>query len=108
MSDFNQEEYEEIVMGLIVSGGNARSLAMEAIQAAKTGDFDKAHALMEDCEKALTEAHNVQTEMIQKEIRGEHTPIMLLMVHAQDHLMNAIVVKEMAQEIIDLHRKMER
>lgn len=106
MSEINDEKYEEIVMGLIVSGGDARSLAMEAIQAAKAGDFVKADSLMADCENALTEAHKIQTELIQKEIRGEHVQIMLLMVHAQDHLMNAIVVKDMATEIIDLHKKM--
>jgi cellobiose PTS system EIIA component len=107
MSELNDEKYEEIVMGLIVSGGNARSLAMEAIQAAKAGEFDKAGTLMTECEEALTEAHNIQTELIQKEIRGEHVQIMLLMVHAQDHLMNAIVVKDMALEIIDLHQKIK-
>ncbi len=107
MSDFNDEKYEEVVMGLIVSGGNARSLAMEAIQAAKAGDFNKGGTLMEECEEALAEAHNIQTELFQKEIRGEHVQVMLLMVHAQDHLMNAIVVKEMALEIIDLYKKMQ-
>ncbi|MBF4694458.1 PTS lactose/cellobiose transporter subunit IIA [Fusibacter sp. Q10-2] len=101
------EKYEEVVMGLIVSSGDARSLAMEAIQAAKAKAFDKANALMAECEIALTKAHNIQTELIQKEIRGEHVQIMLLMVHAQDHLMNAIVVKEMAMEIIELHHKIE-
>ena len=104
MTDMTDEKYEEIVMGLIVSGGNARSLAMEAIQAAKAGDFDKADILMTECEEALSEAHNIQTELIQKEIRGEHVHIMLLMVHAQDHLMNAIVVKDMALEFIELYR----
>ena len=44
--------------------------------------------------------------MIQAEIRGEHIPVMLLMVHAQDHLMDAMVVKDLAAEIIDIYRKM--
>jgi cellobiose PTS system EIIA component len=107
MEELVDEKYEEIVMGLIVSSGNARSLAMEAIRAAKEGMFEKADVLLTECEDALIEAHNIQTELIQKEIRGEHVPIMLLMVHAQDHLMNAIVVKEMAHEIIDLHKKVK-
>ena len=32
---FDQEQYDELVMNLVVEGGNARSLAMEAIQEAK-------------------------------------------------------------------------
>ena len=31
---------------------------------------------------------------------------MLLMVHAQDHLMDAMVVKDLAAEIVDLYRKL--
>ena len=99
-----QDQYDEIVMNLVVEGGNARSLAMEAIQAAKKGDFAQADQRMKECEEALVEAHNTQTEMIQAEIRGDHIPVMLLMVHAQDHLMDAMVVKDLAAEIIDLYR----
>ena len=44
--------------------------------------------------------------MIQSEIRGDHIPVMLLMVHAQDHLMDAMVVKDMAVEFVELYRNM--
>lgn len=101
---FDQDKYDELVMGLVVEGGNARSLAMEAIQSAKKGDFAQADALLQECEQALNEAHNTQTEMIQSEIRGDHVPVMLLMVHAQDHLMDAMVVHDMAVEFVDLYR----
>lgn len=100
-----QEEYEELVMSLIVAGGNARSLAMEAMQAGKACDFKKASELMTECGKALAEAHSTQTNLIQAEIRGEHVAVMLLMVHAQDHLMDAMVVRDLAQEIIELYKK---
>ena len=63
-----QDQYDEIVMNLVVEGGNARSLAMEAIQAAKKGDFAQADQRMKECEEALVEVHNTQTEMIQAEI----------------------------------------
>ena len=36
------EENLEAIMGLIVHAGNAKSDAMEAIQAAKKGDFSEA------------------------------------------------------------------
>ena len=103
---FSQEQYDELVMNLVVEGGNARSLAMEAIQEAKKGNLDKADELLKECDAALVEAHNAQTDMIQAEIRGEHIPVMLLMVHAQDHLMDAMVVKDLAAEIVDLYRKL--
>ena len=49
---------------------------------------------------------SMQTELIQAEIRGEKTPLNLLMVHAQDHLMCALVVIDLAQEFIDVYKKL--
>ncbi|MBJ8056700.1 PTS lactose/cellobiose transporter subunit IIA, partial [Bacillus cereus] len=56
----------------------------------------------------LNEAHPAQTERIQGEIRGEKTDVRRVMSHAQDHLMHAMTVKELAAEIIELHEKMKQ
>ncbi|EAG9877164.1 PTS lactose/cellobiose transporter subunit IIA, partial [Listeria monocytogenes] len=53
---------------------------------------------------ALLEAHHSQTSLIQGEARGEKAEVSLLLVHAQDHLMNAITFKDLAKEIVDLYR----
>ena len=95
----DQEQYDELVMSIIVEGGNARSLAMEAIQEAKKGNVAQAEALLKECGDALTEAHHVQTD------QGEHIQVMLLMVHAQDHLMDAMVIRDMAAEFVELYKK---
>lgn len=100
-----EDQYDEMIMSLVVEGGNARSLAMEAIQAAKKGDMATARKRLAECDAALIDAHNAQTDMIQAEIRGEGMPVKLLMVHAQDHLMDALVVKELAYEFVDLYEK---
>ncbi|MBO5034239.1 MAG: PTS lactose/cellobiose transporter subunit IIA, partial [Oscillospiraceae bacterium] len=42
-------------MNIIVEGGNARSLAMEAIQEAKKGNIAQAEELLKECGDALTE-----------------------------------------------------
>lgn len=95
---------EEVIMGLIVHAGNARSISMQAIQEAKKGNFDEAKELLENANEEFLEAHKVQTEMIQNDINGEKTPMSLLMVHAQDHLMNALTVKDLSEEIIELYK----
>ncbi|MBC6973901.1 MULTISPECIES: PTS lactose/cellobiose transporter subunit IIA [unclassified Bacillus (in: firmicutes)] len=91
---------------LILHGGNARSCAMEAIDYAKRGEFQEAEAKLQEALQELQEAHRLQTELIQKEAGGDKTEITLLMVHAQDHLMNAITVKELASEFVALYKKM--
>lgn len=55
----------------------------------------------------ISAAHRIQTDLIQEEARGNHAEISLLLVHAQDHLMNAITVKELAEEFITLHKRIE-
>ena len=99
---------EMIVINLIVNSGSARSSAIEAIQYAKAGDMAKANESLQQAKESVNEAHHSQTEMIQGEIRGEKTPLNLLMVHAQDHLMTSLVVIDLAQEFIDLYEKVNK
>lgn len=98
---------ETIVMELVVKGGNARSKAMLAIQAAREKDFEKASALMEECRKSLLSVHQVQTELIQEELNGGgENKMSLIMIHGQDHLMNAITVQDLAEQMIEMYRIM--
>lgn len=100
------EENLQAVMGLIMNGGNAKSSAFEAIKAAKKGDFTEADAKLKEADKFLVEAHNSQTGMLTKEANGDHVPVTLLMVHSQDHIMNAITFRDLAGEIVDLYKKL--
>lgn len=97
------ENLEQVIFQIILHGGNGRSAAMEAIFAAKQADFEGASEKIKEAENALNEAHHIQTSLIQGEIRGETTTVSLLMVHAQDHLMNAMTVKDLAAEMVELY-----
>ncbi|BDR55945.1 PTS lactose/cellobiose transporter subunit IIA [Xylocopilactobacillus apis] len=96
----------QTIMGLIMSGGNAKGSAFEAIKAAKSGDFNLAESKLKESDKFLTEAHNSQTDMLTQEANGNHTEVTLLMVHAQDHMMNAITFRDLAGELVDLYKKL--
>lgn len=98
---------EQQIFTLILHSGNGRSYAMEALSYAKQSKFEKAKDCVQKAKDELVQAHHIQTELIQGEIRGEKTEISLLMVHAQDHLMNAITVKELAEEFINLYQRVE-
>ena len=54
-----ENDLEEVVMGLIINSGQARSLAYGALKQAKQGDFAAAKAMMEQSRQALSEAHRV-------------------------------------------------
>lgn len=78
---------------------------MEAIKAAREGDFEKADDSIKQAERAFVEAHHSQTALLTKEAQGQKTEVSLLMVHAQDHLMSSMTFTDLAKEIIFLHQK---
>ncbi|MBO0419540.1 PTS lactose/cellobiose transporter subunit IIA [Vagococcus fluvialis] len=100
------EQNLEAIMGLIMNSGNAKSDAMEAIQAAKDGDFELADAKIVSAGESLTLAHQSQTGLLTKEAQGDNMTVTLLTVHSQDHLMTSIAFKDIAVEIIELHRRL--
>lgn len=103
----DEGEAEAIVLNLVVHGGDAKSFAIEAIEAARRGEFDRADDLMRQSNDALNEAHEFQTKQIRKEVTGDvHEPMTMLMVHGQDHLMNAITVHDLAEQIIGLCKQL--
>ncbi len=102
-----EEEFsqEMVSFGIVAAAGQARSLAFEALKAAKGGDFDKAYDLLKQSEDAGLEAHHAQTQLLAKEASGDHTPVDVLLVHAQDHLMTSMLAQELIKEIIDLRKE---
>ncbi len=97
---------EMIIINLITNSGDARSASMEAIHHAKAGDFDAAKKAIDTANDRLGMAHKSQTELIQSEARGESVQTSLLLIHAQDHLMNAITVKDLATEMVEMYEMM--
>ena len=52
------EKTLQAVMGLIMYGGDAKSCAMEALKAAKVGDFNAARAKLKQAKQELANADN--------------------------------------------------
>ena len=103
-----QKEQETLMaaMGLIANEKKKKSLAFEAIRLAKKGDIEGAREKLKESDKSLLEAHNSQTNMLTKEAQGDHMHVTLLVVHSQDHLMNAITFRDLAGEMVDLYEKL--
>jgi len=98
-------DIEAISMQLLVNSGDAKSYAMEAIQSAKAGNIPKAREKLDKAAELLSKAHRFQTQIIQEEAEGSFKNVTALLAHAQDHLMNAITVIDMAKEFTDLYEK---
>ena len=98
----------EVAMGLIAGAGDSRSYCMEAIDSARSGDFDEARDLIGKAVSAMVETHDIQTDLIREEIEGRGEAVSLLMVHAQDHLNLALIMRDVAEEFITLYERIGR
>ena len=94
------EELMEISFGLIANAGEAKGLAYDALSKAKAGNFEEAKELINKSKEEMHKAHAFQTKLITEEASGNSVEVNVLLIHAQDHLMNAITVKDMAKEMM--------
>ena len=78
---------------------------MEAIQDAKRKDFHAAKKKITESEAELSEAHKIQTKFLHLEAGGDQFTIPIILIHAQDHLMNAMTLKDLANEIIEMREE---
>ena len=96
---------EDIVTELVVNGGLAKSKSIMAIKSAKKGLFSEAEERIKEADEALLKAHQFQTHLLHEEA-NEHSAsnVSLVIVHGQDHLMNAITSRDLAIEMIDMYK----
>ena len=96
---------EEAVMEIIVNAGQSRSLCFEALHAARQGNLDEARSLLREADGYARQAHKMQTKLIEQDAGEARQPMTLIMVHAQDHLMNSLLARELSEEIIHLYQR---
>lgn len=90
---------------IISTAGTAKSMLMEAMRAAKEGDFVEAEKQYADAQEMIIQSHHIQTALLQAEAGGETNEIGLISVHAQDHLMTTMLLKDMMSYIIELYKR---
>lgn len=97
-------DMESTVMELIINAGEARSYAMQALRAAKQGNWTLVDEQLAESSAASKRAHDVQTMLIGLDEGCGKIPVNLVMVHAQDHIMTSMLAREMIEELIEIHR----
>lgn len=102
------EELELICFQLITAAGTAKSNYIGAIQKAKEGQYDEAVQMIADGDEFLKQGHVPHAELIQKEASGEDFRMGLILTHAEDQMSGAETFKVMAEEMIELYKKINR
>jgi PTS system cellobiose-specific IIA component len=98
---------ELICFQIISFSGSARSIFVEAMKAAKSGDFKEARRLITEGEKIYYEGHKVHSDLLQEVANGNYTDVTLLLTHAEDQLMSAEIIRIMAEELLSLYGELK-
>ncbi len=93
----------EAAFQIISTAGAAKSESMLAIRAAREGDQAGAKEALARADEVLHEAHSLQTDLITAEARGQAVPVNVILIHAQDHLTGAILIRDLAEEFVHLY-----
>lgn len=97
---------EEFLMSLLCRAGEARSLIMEAMQTARGNDISQAEVLLEQADQALRDVHKTQTSLIGFDEGIGRVTMTLILTHIQDHIMTAMLCRDLANEIIAIHQRL--
>lgn len=101
------ESVYEASFTLIGIAGDSKAESMAAIECCKQGDFKAAQEHLAAADQMMVKAHDAQTEMLQQEAEGNPVPLNIILIHAQDHLTMAQVMRDMADQFMDLYRMMQ-
>jgi PTS system cellobiose-specific IIA component len=102
MSDSN------VAMEIIVGAGDSTAYSIEAIEHAREGRINDAWESLKNAASAMVDSHRIQTQVIRNEMEGKGEGLSVLMVHAQDHLSTASIMRDFAEEFINLYERIKR
>lgn len=97
---------EELVMELLINADRLVLMRWKPYVVPGKKDWQGATKLMASSESACLQAHKIQTALISQDEGCGKIEVNLILIHAQDHLMNAILCQDLAVEIISLRKEL--
>jgi len=101
------EKIQSVAFEIIVNSGDGRNDIHEAFKLMRKGGFTEANNKLEDANDKLVKSHKSQTDLLKKYASGEKLEMDIIMVHAQDHLMTTMTLRETALEMMEIYKELE-
>lgn len=96
-------------MELILCAGNGKAIAIEAVRnLLKDGNIEEAKKKVSEAGKEIGKAHEIQTSLLQQEMGGEVIEKSILLIHAQDHFMNALTIRDMSSLMVEMYERFKK
>lgn len=94
-------------MSMIAHAGEAKSLALLAIQQARENAFGDAAETLKRADDALILSHQAHVNLLFHDAQHQDLQVTIFMVHAADHLSSAETIRALADEMILLHKEVK-
>lgn len=101
----SKDELAMLGFEIVAYAGDARSTLIKLIQEARKGDFDHEKEYFRDADENLKLAHNAQTKVLADEAAGSNLEIGFIFIHGQDHLMTTVLLRELAEDFVELYKE---
>lgn len=101
------EKIEVISCQIIAASGGAKSSYIEAMGLAKEGKFEEAEQMIKEGDEIYLKGHDAHVDLLQISAEGK-LEIPLLLMHAEDQMMNCETMKIVAEQIIAQYRDIDR
>lgn len=93
---------ENTAMDIVNEAIEIKQLAFKALRALHENNIENAKKNIKKAEEKVLSAHRMQTDIIFKESDGEKVDVNVFLIHAQDHLMAAILAKDLVKEFVEI------
>lgn len=100
-----KDDLQIVAFEIILHSGEARTMIHEGLDLMREGKLREAEKKIEDSNKELLEAHKSQTSLLNNYANGDEIVMEIIMVHAQDHLMTTMTLRETSLELLNMYKQ---
>lgn len=100
-------DIEKYAVMVIAYAGDSKSASMEAIDAARKGDFEEVEKLFKKSDESLIKAHEVHTKLLVENARDGNKGVPMILVHASNHFSSAELSRDFSQQIVNLYKELK-
>lgn len=100
-----KEELSMVGFEIVAYSGDARSTLLSLLKEVREGNFDNVEAKLKEADDNINLAHQSQTEILQKEARGDDMEMGFIFIHGQDHLMTTILLRDIIEDLVNLYKE---
>lgn len=95
---------ELTAFNIISTVGTAKSKVMESMICSREGKFAEAQELINEANDSLRAGEKEHFTVITQEAKEKNVDLTLLFMHAEDQLMTTVVLRDVANELLEMNK----